>query len=168
MDTQASIQQAQEIDKFKAIIKAKNAGQGLVKDFKNFINRGNTVQLAIAFVMGAAFNSVMSSFVGDILLQFVSLMFGKAHIEDFAWWINGTPIYYGKFLVALLNFILIALTIFFLIKFLTSTKRHIKRGIKLLKKGKIEQAIEVQPTESTDDILRDIRELLKKQEIPTA
>lgn len=146
--------ETQEEKKVSKFVKSFNKAQSnFVRDFKAFISKGNILQLAIAFVMGVAFTAIVNSLVGDIIMQFFSLIFGKSTIDDLTWVISGTPIYYGKFIMAVINFLLIALVLFFIIKIASKAGD----GMKKLKKGQTPPP----PAEKTEDILKDIRELLK-------
>jgi len=84
------------------------------EDFVAFINKGNLVQLAIAFVMGAAFSALVTALVGDIFTPLI----GMAGRFNFATWqltYNGSTIMQGAFLNSLITFIIVALVVFFVI-----------------------------------------------------
>jgi large conductance mechanosensitive channel len=83
-------------------------------DFKSFINRGNLVQLAIAFVMGAAFSALVTALVSDIFTPLI----GIAGHFDFSSWrltVNGSTILQGAFLNAVITFVIVVLVVFFAI-----------------------------------------------------
>jgi large conductance mechanosensitive channel len=143
----------------RALKMLKKAEGGFFRDFKAFISRGNILQLAIAFVMGAAFTAIVNSLVGDIFMQFFSLIFGKSDIGELAWVINDTPIRYGNFLMAILNFLLVALVLFFIIKIAAGAGR----GFKKLKKGETPPP-PPPPAEKVEDILKDIRKILQESD----
>ena len=87
----------------------------MLKEFNQFILRGNVVDLAVGVVIGAAFSSVVASLVSDILTPFISAI---AKVPDFSgllFTINGSKFMYGHFLNALISFILVAMTIFFFV-----------------------------------------------------
>jgi large conductance mechanosensitive channel len=98
--------------------------RGIVAEFKEFINRGNVVDLAVAFVMGAAFKTVVDSFAGaaqqpGILGGFIGALFGGSQ-PDFSKkvvTVNGSDIPYGAFVTASLNFFLVSLALFMVVKF---------------------------------------------------
>jgi large conductance mechanosensitive channel len=98
--------------------------RGVVAEFKEFINRGNVVDLAVAFVMGAAFKTVVDSFAGNaeqpgILGGFIGAIFGGKQ-PDFSKkmvTINGSEIPLGAFATASLNFFFVALALFLVVKF---------------------------------------------------
>jgi large conductance mechanosensitive channel len=86
------------------------------KEFKDFILRGNVVDLAVAVVVGTAFTAVVTSFANDVLLQIVAAIFGKPSFNDLSFELNDTPIYYGRFLTFLLTFLIIAFVVFLVVK----------------------------------------------------
>jgi len=87
----------------------------MLKGFRDFIMRGNVVDLAVAFVIGGAFALVVTSFVSDILMPLLGLL----NIPDFTEWVWTTPggaeIRYGSFLNAVIAFILVAAAIYFFV-----------------------------------------------------
>ena len=87
----------------------------MVKEFRDFILRGNALDLAIAVVLGAAFGAVVTSLVEDIITPIISIIFGKPGFADLTVTINDAVIRYGAFLNALLSLITIGAAVFFLI-----------------------------------------------------
>jgi len=120
----------------------------IFKEFKQFMLRGNIIELAVAVIIGAAFSSIVSSLVEDIITPILltpALNAAKVHeIASLSW--NG--IKYGNFLAALIKFTLIAGVLFFLLKAVNS----------LIKKNGIEDGT----ASSTDALLTEIRDELKK------
>ena len=102
----------------------------MFKGFKQFILRGNVVDLAVAVVIGAAFGAVVASFVADILMPLIAAVAGKPDFSALAFMVNGTPVFYGKFLNALLAFLLVAAAIyFFLIAPMNAWEARRARGL---------------------------------------
>jgi large conductance mechanosensitive channel len=88
----------------------------MIKDFKEFLLRGNLVDLAVAFVIGAAFSLVITAITTDVITPFIKAIFGgSTQFNNLAWTVNGSQIYYGKVLTALLNFVIVAAVLFFLV-----------------------------------------------------
>lgn len=85
----------------------------MLKGFKEFIMRGNVIDLAVAVVIGAAFGAVITSFVTDILNPLIAAIVGKPDFSAFVVSVNGSPIKYGLFLNALIAFLLVAAAIYF-------------------------------------------------------
>lgn len=84
-------------------------------DFKKFILRGNTVDLAVAFVVGAAFNGVVQSLVKNLITPLVSAFGGKPDFTKYSFTINHSHFYYGLFINSFLSFIIIAAVVFFFV-----------------------------------------------------
>jgi large conductance mechanosensitive channel len=85
----------------------------MLKGFRDFILRGNVVDLAVAFIMGAAFNAIVNSLVKDVMMQFIAAVVGK---QDFSAWkfnLNGTPIMVGNFVNAAVSFLIVAFVVYF-------------------------------------------------------
>jgi len=87
----------------------------MLKGFKDFISRGNMVDLAVGVVIGGAFGAVITSFTNDILMALIGAVIGKPNFNSLTLAIGDSTVAYGKFLTALLNFVLIALAIYFLV-----------------------------------------------------
>ena len=92
------------------------------KDFKAFISKGNVLDLAIAVVMGSAFSAIVNSLVKNIIMPLICSIFGQANVSDLCFYINGTPIGYGVFLQAIIDFLLIAITLFLVLKAVMGAK----------------------------------------------
>lgn len=127
----------------------------MLKEFKAFILRGNVIDLAVAVVIGAAFNAIVSSLVADIITPLVLNPAMKAagadKLDGLAW--NGAL--YGKFLATVINFLVVAFVLFLIVKTMNRLQN--------LKK-KEEEAGEPAPEAPTKDqeLLMEIRDLLKK------
>uniref|UniRef100_UPI00404A6BEF large-conductance mechanosensitive channel protein MscL n=1 Tax=Gelidibacter sp. TaxID=2018083 RepID=UPI00404A6BEF len=133
----------------------------MLKEFKEFAMKGNLVDIAVAFVMGAAFNNVVTSFTGGIVSPLIGLIF-KSDFKDLKYVITeGTmndagevvgevAIMYGTFLTNLIDFIIVAFVMFMIIK-----------GINKMKK-KEEPAPEAPAGPTQEELLTQIRDLLKK------
>ena len=96
--------------------------------FREFIMRGNVVDLAVAVVIGAAFGAVITSFVGDVLTPLLGV-FGLPNFEDLTFSVGEAVVRYGAFLNALISFLLIAAAIyFFVVKPLNALEARRQRG----------------------------------------
>ena len=85
----------------------------MLKGFRDFIMRGNVVDLAVAVIIGAAFNAVVQSFTKDVLMQLISAVVGKPDFNSIAFNVGETPIHIGALLTALVNFLIVATVIYF-------------------------------------------------------
>jgi large conductance mechanosensitive channel len=84
-------------------------------EFKQFLLRGNVIDLAVAFVVGAAFASLVQAAVADLLTPLVAAVFGKPDFSELTFTINGSEFKYGHFLNALISFLTIAFVVFFFV-----------------------------------------------------
>lgn len=85
----------------------------MLKGFRDFILRGNVVDLAVAFILGAAFNAIVTSLVKDILTQLIAAIIGKPDFSALVVKLNGTPILIGNFLNAAISFLIVASVVYF-------------------------------------------------------
>lgn len=87
----------------------------MLKGFRDFILRGNVVDLAVAVIIGAAFNAIVNSLVKDVLTQFIAAIVGKPDFSAVVLRLHGTPIYIGNFLNAAISFFIVAAVVYFCI-----------------------------------------------------
>ncbi|HEX9118939.1 MAG TPA: large conductance mechanosensitive channel protein MscL [Terriglobales bacterium] len=85
----------------------------MLKGFREFIMRGNVIDLAVAVVIGVAFGAVITAFVTDVLTPLIAAIVGKPDFSAFVANLNGSEIKYGLFLNALISFLLIAAAVYF-------------------------------------------------------
>lgn len=136
---------------------------GMLKEFKEFAMKGNLVDIAVGFVMGAAFKQVVTSFTGGIVSPLIGLLF-KADFRDLKYVVNegvadatGTvtgevAILYGDFLTNVIDFIIVAFVMFMIIK-----------GINAMKKKEEAPAPAAPAGPSQEELLAEIRDLLAKK-----
>ena len=84
-------------------------------DFRNFLMRGNIVELAVAFVMGLAFAAVVQSLVDDLVMPIIAMIIGKPDFSDLTFTINDARVRYGSFITNVITFVAIAAAVFFFI-----------------------------------------------------
>ncbi|MFD9123440.1 large conductance mechanosensitive channel protein MscL [Kitasatospora sp. NPDC059571] len=99
----------------------------MLQGFKTFIMRGNVVDLAVAFVMGAAFVAVVNSLVNDLLTPLIAAIFGKQDFSALTFTVNHSTFRYGAFINALISFVLIAAALYFFIVAPMNTMAERKR-----------------------------------------
>ncbi len=87
----------------------------ILKEFKDFVTRGNLIDLAVAFVIAVAFGAVLKGFVDFLVMPLIAAIFGQASFDTLTATINGATIPYGSFLTALVNFLLVAAAVFFVL-----------------------------------------------------
>lgn len=102
---------------------------GIIKEYKNFINKGNVMDLAVGVIMGAAFGKVVNSLVEDVIMPPIGLFLGGVPFKDLKMVLKEATkqnaevaIYYGKFLLNLTDFLIVAFCIFLVLKFLRKVK----------------------------------------------
>jgi large conductance mechanosensitive channel len=134
---------------------------GFIKEFKEFAMRGNVVDLAVAVIIGGAFGKIVTSFVNDILMPPIGLLLGNVDFKDLKLIMQAatetTPAVtwnYGSFIQNIIDFVIIAFSIFLMIKAMTRVQ----------KKKSEEPAPAPAPPEPTNEekLLTEIRDLLKK------
>jgi large conductance mechanosensitive channel len=87
----------------------------MFKGFRQFILRGNVIDLAVAVVIGAAFGAVVAAFVKDLLTPLIAAIFGKPNFESLSFTVNGSVFAVGDFVNALVSFLLIAAAVYFFV-----------------------------------------------------
>lgn len=126
----------------------------LIKEYKEFITRGNVVDLTVGVIIGTAFGKIVTSLVNDVLMPFLGLLIGGIDLTKLSITIKDANIMYGKFLQSTLDFLIIAACIFLLVKVVTKlSKKEEKEEVKEVKIEKSEEVI----------LLTEIRDLLKKK-----
>jgi large conductance mechanosensitive channel len=121
----------------------------MLKEFRDFIARGNVIDLAVAVIMGAAFTAIINSLVNDIIMPLIGVLLGGVDLSSLSVTVGGAVIAYGAFLQAIVNFLLLAMVVFLIV-----------RSINKLQKPKPAAA----PPGPSDEVrlLGEIRDLLKK------
>lgn len=87
----------------------------MLRDFKDFLLRGNLIELAVALVIGLAFAAVVTALVEDLITPVIAAIFGQPDFSDLTFTINDSVFRYGDFLNALITFVLVAAAIYFLV-----------------------------------------------------
>ncbi|WP_369018182.1 large conductance mechanosensitive channel protein MscL [Thermatribacter velox] len=126
----------------------------MLKGFKEFVLRGNILDLAIAVIIGTAFNKVVGSLVQDVLMPFISIVAGK--VPDFSSWKLGI-INIGSFLNATINFLIIALVIYFFIVTPFNTLKKMRTGENKTPPPPPEPSEEVKLLREMVDLLKDLK-----------
>lgn len=131
-------------------------------EFKKFISRGNVMDMAVGVVMGTAFTKIVNSLVTNIITPAISILTGKVNVATLAYKINEgaeneIAIAYGMFLQAIIDFLLIAFSVFCVIKIINTVKDRFQ------KHEEAEEAPAEEPKPSDEILLlTEIRDLLKK------
>lgn len=129
-----------------------------LNDFKDFAFKGNVLDLAVGVIIGGAFGKIVSSLVNDLLMPILTVLTGNVSYNDLKIVLkvateteSEVAILYGNFIQASIDFLVIAISIYFIIKFITRFKKK-------------EEVVEVVPVvqEDTLSVLKEIRDSLKK------
>ena len=87
----------------------------MLQEFKDFLTRGNLIELAVAFVMGVAFAALLNAFVTDIITPIIGAIFGKVDFSSLTFTVHKSKFLYGSFITAAIQFVTIAAAVFFFI-----------------------------------------------------
>lgn len=134
---------------------------GMLKEFKDFAMKGNLVDIAVGFVMGAAFKQVITSFTGGIVSPLIGLLFNadfkdlkmilkEGDVDETGKTVGEVALLYGEFLTYVIDFVIVAFIMFLVVKGINKMKR------------KEEPAVEAPKGPSQEELLSEIRDLLKK------
>ena len=150
------------------------------QEFKEFISKGSVLDMAVAVIIGNAFKAIVTALVDNVIMPLISKAVGGLNFTEWKWVlspekteiVNGVAedvpevaVTYGVFIQAIIDFLIVAFCIFLALKVLLALQTKTKE---LLKKQEEEKAEELKeeaaPAETEMDVLKDIRELLKKEE----
>ncbi len=124
----------------------------MLKEFRDFIAKGNVIDLAVAVIIGAAFGAIVKSIVDDILMPLIGIVIGGIDFKSLAVNVGSATLTYGNFLQALVNFLAIAFVLFLIIRSINKAKA----------KPAPAPAAPPEPT-AQEKLLAEIRDLLKKR-----
>ena len=136
-----------------------------IDEFKKFINRGSVIDLAVAFIIGAAFKDIVNSLVKDILTPVISLVVGEEGFSNYMYVIardiDGeviNAIYYGNFIQAIFDFFVIALVVFIIIRGINKVNERLEKAKDTVVDEIADVVEDVKP--KMEEILLDIKSLL--------
>lgn len=129
----------------------------IFKEFKEFISRGNVIDLAVGVIIGAAFGKIVTSLVNDVLMPVIGILFGGLDFTDLTFKIKDASINYGAFIQNVIDFLIVSACIFVLVKFVNKLTSFRK------KEEKAEEEKKEEPKKSDEVILlEEIKEELIK------
>ena len=115
----------------------------MLEEFKKFALKGNIMDLAVGVVIGGAFQKIVNSLVNDIIMPAISILTGNVDFSDMVWTVGDASIKYGNFITTIVDFLIIAFSIFLVIKYLNKLNKLKEFGdlaaSKLDKKGKFKK-----------------------------
>lgn len=128
-----------------------------VKEFKEFAMKGNVMDMAVGLVIGGAFQTIIKSLVEDIIMPFTALFTGSVDYTDWVIEVSTAQIRIGSFITALINFLILALSIFLALKVVNGINNRLEKMnkevegklAKKLKKGKKKEEVVVEPETKT-------------------
>ena len=123
----------------------------MLKEFREFIMRGNVLDLAVAVIIGGAFGAIVTSLVNDIIMPLVGILMGGVNFSGLGVQVGSATVLYGNFIQAIINFLIIALALFLVIKAANRVMRK-----------KAEAPVPPAPT-AEEKLLTEIRDLLAVQ-----
>ena len=123
----------------------------MLKEFRDFINRGNVIDLAVAVIIGGAFGVIVTSLVNDIIMPLVGIVLGGVDFTALAITFGEAQILYGNFIQAIVNFLIVAFVIFLIVRTINKMKKP------------VEPAAPAAPPEDIV-LLKEIRDLLKNRQ----
>ncbi|HOO42033.1 MAG TPA: large-conductance mechanosensitive channel protein MscL [Syntrophales bacterium] len=132
---------------------------GMIQEFKTFAMRGNVVDMAVGIIIGGAFGKIVSSFVADVIMPPIGILVGGVDFTNLAITLKeavgdtaAVTVNYGKFIQSIIDFIIIAFAIFLIIK-----------AMNTLQKKKEEAPAPPAPPSNEENLLREIRDILKQK-----
>ena len=127
----------------------------LVSEFKEFIMKGNVLDMAVGVIIGGAFGSIVSSLVDDVLGPIIGLIVGGLNFSELSFGVGGAQIMIGNFIQAVINFLIVALVIFAIVKAANKARSLVEK--------KEEEKPEEPAGPTTEELLGDILAELKKK-----
>ena len=131
----------------------------MIKEFKEFISRGNVIDLAVGVIMGSAFGKIVSSLVDDIIMPLIGSIIGGINFTTLSFTLNDSEVMYGNFIQNIVDFLIVAICIFIIVKLVNKLNTlHRKQEEK-----EAEEAKKEAPKSDEVLLLEEIRDLLKKE-----
>ena len=106
----------------------------MLKEFKEFALKGNAIELAVGVVVGTAFQAIVKSLVNDIIMPLISVLFGNVNFSDWVLKIGNNTVSYGAFISAIVNFVLVAFSLFLVVRYINKLNAKIEEAAKEAKK----------------------------------
>lgn len=132
--------------------------KNFISEFKEFIARGNVIDMAVGIVMGSAFTAIVTSLVNDIIMPFVGMICAGVDIAGLSVTVGSATLKYGAFLQAIINFLIIALVVFSIVKAINTAHEKMSRN------KKAEEEAEEEKPDPQIELLTEIRDLLEKNQ----
>ncbi|WP_300381267.1 large-conductance mechanosensitive channel protein MscL [Clostridium sp.] len=142
----------------------KEKGKGFISEFKSFAMKGNVIDLAVGVIIGGAFNKIVSSLVADIIMPLIGLLTGGVDFKELSYTLriaaeskDNLVLRYGLFIQNIVDFLIIALSVFVMIKVISKLNKKKEEDVKL------EEEVKEEVPTKEEILLTDIRDLLKER-----
>lgn len=132
----------------------------ILKEFKEFISRGNVIDLAVALIMGAAFTNIVQALVKDVITPLLGIFLGGVDFSGLALTIGDSSIKYGSFIQAVINFLIIGFVVFIIVKAINKIETKIEHDFLHLEDEKKDELLSQEVKE-----LREIKNILKNNSL---
>ena len=109
----------------------------MFEEFKKFISRGNVMDLAVGVIIGGAFQAIVTSLVNDLITPLISMITGSVNFDGLILKVGSAELKYGNFISAIINFLIVALVIFFMIKAINKVDAKNKANLERLSNSKL-------------------------------
>ena len=129
--------------------------KNFMKEFREFISRGNVMDMAVGIIIGGAFTAIVTALVDSILMPIIGAISGGLSVEQMSWKVGEASIGYGAFIQAVINFLLVAWVLFLIIKGLNKAKAALTKPA--------EETEEEEAVPEDVALLTEIRDLLKEK-----
>ena len=129
--------------------------KNFMKEFREFISRGNVMDMAVGIIIGGAFTAIVTALVDSILMPIIGVISGGLSVEQMSWKVGEATIGYGAFIQAVINFLLVAWVLFLIIKGLNKAKAALTKPA--------EETEEEEAVPEDVALLTEIRDLLKEK-----
>jgi len=131
--------------------------------FKAFITKGNILDLAIAVIIGGAFGKIIGSLVNDIIMPLITTLTGEANFVDLIWVVNGASIRYGQFIQNIVEFLIIAFSIYLVVTLIIRRNKFLAKVEELEKpKEEVKEVIIPEDIKLLTEIRDSLKDLNKK------
>ena len=127
----------------------------MIKEFKEFISKGNIMDMAVGIIIGGAFTKIVTALVEAILMPLIGAICGGKSVEDMSLMVGNAAIGYGAFIQAVIDFLLVALVLFMILKAFNKAKSMVVK--------EEEAPAEPEPVPADVELLTEIRDLLKEK-----
>lgn len=130
--------------------------KGFIAEFKEFIARGNVIDMAVGIIIGGAFTGIVNSLVNDIIMPTMAIFTGKVSFNALVLMIGNTVIPYGNFIQNIVNFLIVSFAVFVMVKSINNMRRK--------QEAELEPEAPAAPPEPSEEVmlLREIRDSLKR------